>query len=255
MVWKLHGKGYQCMGRQAHGLQSARAHAKCAGPRKVRGPTQSARAALWVRERQVRGRARNAWAAVQLRGPHWVRGPQLRGEVGGWAALPTHLPRTCHSMPTQCNRVSTRVGRDEPQSPGTLRVNTLIMCIFYEIYLLYVLVSGVTNVTRLTRFEPWPRDLRQSSRNFGFSISQKWSHLSVLLVFLWQYQAWKRPLNKLRECRMNWWNKHIIVGFKKACSLLRDLLFCGRWHMLPPPDGPVCWWLREAAGLFTVYFQ
>ena len=101
--------------------QSARTHAKCAGPRKVRGPTQSSWAALWVRgtpsartRAKCVGRGSIARAALNERAAiAW------RGE---WAALPTHLPRTCHSMPTQCNRGSTRVGRDEAQSPGTLRV-------------------------------------------------------------------------------------------------------------------------------------
>ena len=124
MGWKLHGKGYQCMGRQARRLQSARAHAKCAGPRKVRRPTHSARAALWVRgtpsaRRRAKyvGRGSIARAALSARAAiAW------RGE---WAALPMHLPRTCHSMPMQCNHGSTRVGRDEPQSPGTLRVNMI----------------------------------------------------------------------------------------------------------------------------------
>ena len=102
--------------------QSARTHAKCADPRKVRGPTQSARAALWVRgtpsartRAKCVGRGSIARAALSARAAiAW------RGE---WAALPTHLPRTCHSTPTQCNRGSTRVGRDEPQSPGTLRAH------------------------------------------------------------------------------------------------------------------------------------
>ena len=104
--------------------QDARAHAKCADPRKVRGPTQSAPAALWVRGApSARTRAKCvdrgsiARAALSARAAIAWR--------GGWAALSTHLPRTCHSMPTQCNRGSTRVGRDEPQSLGTLRVNTL----------------------------------------------------------------------------------------------------------------------------------
>ena len=91
--------------------QSERTHAK-------RAPTQSAWAALWVRGApSARTRAKcvdrgsiaraavSAQAAIALR--------------GGWAALSTHLPRTCHSMPTQCNRGSTRVGRDKPQSLGT----------------------------------------------------------------------------------------------------------------------------------------
>ena len=62
------------------GTPSARTRAKCLG----RG--SSARVALSAR-------AAIAW----------------RGE---WAALPTHLPRTCHAMPTQCNCGSTHVGRD-----------------------------------------------------------------------------------------------------------------------------------------------
>ena len=121
MGWKLHGKGYECMGR---GLQSARAHAKCVGPLKMRGPMQSAQAALWVRgtpsartRAKCVGRGSIAPAALSARAAiAW------RGE---WAALPTHLPRTCHLMPTQCNHCSTRVGCDEPQSPGVLRVNRI----------------------------------------------------------------------------------------------------------------------------------
>ena len=109
--------------------QNARAHAKCADPRKVHGPTQSARAALWVQgtpsartRAKCVGRGSIARAALSARAAiAW------RGE---WAALPTHLPRTCHSMPTQCNRGSTRVGRDEPQSPGTLRVKNERVVVF-----------------------------------------------------------------------------------------------------------------------------
>ena len=88
----------------------------------MRGPTQSARAALWVRgapsartRAKCVGRDSIARAALSARAAIAWR--------GGWAALSTHLPRTCHSMPTQCNCGSTRVGRDEPQSLGTLRVN------------------------------------------------------------------------------------------------------------------------------------
>ena len=80
---------------------SARTHADT---RKVSGPAQSARASLWVRGRQVRGRARTAWAAVQLCGPHWVRGPQLRGEVSG-----PHCPRTSPALVIQCPRNATAV--------------------------------------------------------------------------------------------------------------------------------------------------
>ena len=121
MGWKFNGTGHQCMGRQVRGLQNARAHSKCAGPRKMRGPTPSAWAALWVRgtpsartHAKCVGRGSIAWAALSARAAiAW------RGE---WAALPTHVPRTCHAMATQCNRGPTRVGRDEPQSPGTLRI-------------------------------------------------------------------------------------------------------------------------------------
>ena len=121
MDWKLHGRGYQCMGRQVRGLQNARTHAKCAGPRKVRGPTQSARAALWVRGKaSARTRAKCMGRGSIARAAQSARAAiAWRGE---WAALSTHLPHTCHAMPTQCNRGFTRVGRDEPQSPGTLRV-------------------------------------------------------------------------------------------------------------------------------------
>ena len=62
-------------------------------------PTQSARAALWVRGTQSArmrakcvGRGSIARAAMSARDAiAW------RGE---WAALATHLPRTCHAMPT-----------------------------------------------------------------------------------------------------------------------------------------------------------
>ena len=127
MGWKLHAKRYQCMGHQVRGLQSARSHAKCAGPRKVRGPTQSARA-----HAKCAGCVMSAGApSARTRAKCVDRGSIARAALsaraaiawrGEWAALPTHLPRTWHSMPTQCNRGSTRVGRDELQSPGTLRV-------------------------------------------------------------------------------------------------------------------------------------
>ena len=102
--------------------QSARTHAKCADPRKVRGPMQSTWAAFWVRGAlsvQIRtkcvGRGSIAWAALSA----WA----AIARSGEWAALSTHLPRTCRAMPTQCNRGSTHVGRNEPQSSGMLRVN------------------------------------------------------------------------------------------------------------------------------------
>ena len=87
--------------------------------RTLRGP-QSARECA---ERHVRGtrpecvgRGSNARAALSARA--------VIARSGEWAALSTHFPRTCHAMPTQCNRGSTRVGRAEPQSLGTLRVKT-----------------------------------------------------------------------------------------------------------------------------------
>ena len=96
-------------------------YAKYADPRKVRGPMQSTRAAFWVRgalSAQIRakcvGRGSIAWAALSA----WA----AIARSGEWAALSTHLPRTCRAMPTQCNRGSTHVGRNEPQSSGTLRV-------------------------------------------------------------------------------------------------------------------------------------
>ena len=104
MGWQLIGKGYQCVGCQARGLQSARAHTKCAGPSKVRRPTQSAGLRYECGGRQVRGCAQNTWAAVQLRGPHWVRGPQLRGEVSG-----PHCPHTSPAPAIQCPRNATAV--------------------------------------------------------------------------------------------------------------------------------------------------
>ena len=125
---KLNGLKISRNRASMHGPPSARA-AKCACPLKVRGPTQNARAhakcagcAMSARDakcadaRKMRGPRFNfLWAALSARAAvAW------RGE---WAALPTYLPRTCHAMATQCNRGSTRVGRDEPQSPGTLKIN------------------------------------------------------------------------------------------------------------------------------------
>ena len=118
----LLGARCRCIGRKMRGLQSARPHAKCAG----RFLSTRAHA-------KCAGRVLSAWDAKCAEARE-MRGPRLscagRTEcVGGncveqWVgALPTHLPRTCHAMPTQCNRGSTHVGRDEPQSPGTLRVN------------------------------------------------------------------------------------------------------------------------------------
>ena len=108
------------MGWKLHRPPSVRA-AKCTSPRKVRGPTQCERTHTKRAEpRKARGlhecvgRGSIARAALSARAAiAW------RGE---WDALPPHLPRTWHEMPTQCNRGSTRVGRDKPQSPGTFRV-------------------------------------------------------------------------------------------------------------------------------------
>ena len=105
---------------------------KCASRRIVPGPTQSARAhakcgaALWVRgTRSARKRAKCVGRGSIARAALSARAAiAWRGE---WAALPAHLPRTCHAMPTQCNRGSTRVGRNEPQSPGTLRASMKIL--------------------------------------------------------------------------------------------------------------------------------
>ena len=94
--------------------------AQCAS-RTLRGP-QNARECA---ERHVRGtraecvgRGSIARAALSAR--------TVIARSGEWAALSAHFPRTCHAMPTQCNRGSTRVGRAEPQSPGTLRVKNNI---------------------------------------------------------------------------------------------------------------------------------
>ena len=170
MGWQLHGKGYQCVGRQARGLQSARAHAKCAGPRKVRGPTQSARAyakcagcvmsagdGKCVDVRAIEPRPTHFAAKCVGRGSIARAALSARATIawrGEWAALPTHLPRTCHSMPTQCNRGSTRVGRDEPQSPGMLRVKH-VMHIFW-IYWPWRIWNIFSPVSR--KYSKWPKE-------------------------------------------------------------------------------------------------
>ena len=83
----LHGPNSRCIGRK-----------KLTRPRKVRG-LRYGRA--W---HQVRVRARNLWAAVQLRRPHWVRGRQLRGALSG-----LHSPRTCPALAMHCPRNATAV--------------------------------------------------------------------------------------------------------------------------------------------------
>ena len=104
MGWKLHwppsARAARCASlRKVSGpTQSARIHAKRADPRKARGLRYECAG------RQVRGSSRNAWAAVQLRAPHWVRGPQLRGEVSG-----PHYPRTSPAPVMQCPRNATTV--------------------------------------------------------------------------------------------------------------------------------------------------
>ena len=124
MGCKLHWKGYQCVDRQVRRLQNARAHAKGAGPRKVRRPTQNAWAALWVRGTpSARTRAKSVGRGSIARAA--LSAQDAIAWRGEWATLPTHLPRTCHAMPTQCNRGSTRVGRNKQQLPATLRVNDI----------------------------------------------------------------------------------------------------------------------------------
>ena len=134
------------MGRKVRGLQSAWTHAKCADPRKVRGPMQSMRAAFWVRgalSAQIRakcvGRGSITWAALSA----WA----AIARSGEWAALSTHLPRTCHAMPTQCNHGSTHVGRNEPQSSGTLRVKIADVPVSSRWGHLRVKVSQITGNT------------------------------------------------------------------------------------------------------------
>ena len=122
------------MGWKSHGKDSNAWASKCAGPRKVRWPTQSAQAVIWVRGTpSARTRAKCVGGSPISRAALSARAAILwRGE---WAALPTHLPRTCHAMPTHCNCGSTRVGRDEPQSPGTLRVNYALKLNIFNMWL------------------------------------------------------------------------------------------------------------------------
>ena len=113
--------------------QNARAHAKCGDPRKVRGPTQSAQTHAKCAGCVMNAGDAKCADAREMRGPRFNCAGHtecVRVTIawrGEWAALPTHFPRTCHSMPTQCNRGSTRVGRDEPQSPGMLRVKIAML--------------------------------------------------------------------------------------------------------------------------------
>ena len=100
--------------------QDARAHAKCADPRQVRGPTQSARAALWVL----------GAPSVRMRAKCMDRGSIARAALsaraaiawrGGWAGRtvhrpPPHLPFNAHAMQPWFHPRG-------PQSLDTLRVN------------------------------------------------------------------------------------------------------------------------------------
>ena len=121
---------------------NARTHAKCAGPHKVRGLPYECGG------RQVRGHAQNARTRAKCVGRGSIARAALNARAtiawrGEWAALPTHLPRTCHSMPTQCNRGSTRVGRDEPQAPGTLRVRKHTLSQWHVAYMGQWVNNGV----------------------------------------------------------------------------------------------------------------
>ena len=138
MGWKLRGKAYECMGRQARGLQSVRLRrrimlkipwntqktppkhvlilnnlltmlrcAKCANPRKVRGPTQSVRAhakcagcvmgtgdAKCADVREMRGPRFNCAGRTECAGRNGVE-----RWVGRTAyAPPPHLPFNAHAM-------------------------------------------------------------------------------------------------------------------------------------------------------------
>ena len=138
-----------CVGGKFAGSQIALAKLSAHGPaqcasRTLRGPQNARQCA----ERHVRGtRAECVGRGSIARAELSARAVIARS--GEWAALSTHFPRTCHAMPTQCNRGSTRVGRTEPQSPGTLRVKDVCVMdewwIFY-IYCISCIVKGIVIV-------------------------------------------------------------------------------------------------------------
>ena len=98
--------------------QNTRAHAKCTDPPKVRGLRYEWGDANCTDVCEMHGRRFNCAGHTECAG---------RNCVERWvAALPTHLLRTCHSLSKQCNRGSTCVRHDEPQSASMLRVKNAI---------------------------------------------------------------------------------------------------------------------------------
>ena len=154
---------------------SARAHAKCVGPRKVRGPTQNAQAHTKCEGCVMSGGTPSAGKRAKCVGRGSIARAPLSARaaiawIGEWAALPTHLPRTCHSMPMQCNRGSTRVGHDEPQSPGTLRVNSN-------------LIKAHTSFGKFNHVCQWPYENNSANSTQPFTITcYQFSNIRCTLV-------------------------------------------------------------------------
>ena len=165
--WHKVGNPLICEGGKLAGSQIAFAKLSAHGPafcasRTLRGP-QNARECAKRHVRGTRaecvGRGSIARAALSARA--------VIERSGEWAALSAHFPRTCHAMPTQCNRGSTRVGHAEPQSPGTLRVNndTADIC-----------TSETDYIAHHYWLSKWYVQIAILSTNLGYSASQLMLH-------------------------------------------------------------------------------
>ena len=88
MGWKFHGKGYQSMGRQVRGLQSAWAHTKCADC------STSARDAKCADVREMRGPRFNCAGRTECAGPALAMQCPRNATVVplAWAAMSRNRP-------------------------------------------------------------------------------------------------------------------------------------------------------------------
>ena len=98
---------------------------------KMRGPKQSTETDSKYTDRALSGRDANSADLRKMHGLQFncagrVDCATAIAQSSEWATTSTHLPRTCLAMHTECNRGSTRVGRDALQSPGAVRVYSRI---------------------------------------------------------------------------------------------------------------------------------
>ena len=156
MGWKLHGIGYQCMGCQAHGLQSARAHTKCAGPRKMRGPTQSARTRAKCAGCVMSAVDAKCADAREMRGPRFNCAG--RTECAGRNCAERWVGRTAHAppphLPFHAHAMQPRFYSRGPR--WALRVKNVLICAIFtlmktKLYSLHTFLprSPYTNTNQL----------------------------------------------------------------------------------------------------------